>query len=137
MKSIRQFVNYLNEGKIPPVDFFIESAYTDVKGETRPRYLVTKRTVSASTKKEGCPALGDSPLFISACTRSGSGRISSRSRSLLLDGVELVLQVFRSFSPDAFGDVEVFKKKFVLFLRVASGVLEDLPDFQRGLDRGA
>ena len=29
MKDIRRYIGYLNEGKIPPVDFFIESTYQD------------------------------------------------------------------------------------------------------------
>lgn len=43
MKSIRTYVNYLNEGEIPLVDFFIESTYIDGKGQTRPNFLITKK----------------------------------------------------------------------------------------------
>lgn len=43
LKSIRQYAQYLNEGEIPVVDFFIESGYQDSKGETRPNYLITKK----------------------------------------------------------------------------------------------
>ena len=43
LKSIRQYAQYLNEGEIPVVDFFIESTYQDGKGETRPNFLITKK----------------------------------------------------------------------------------------------
>ena len=36
MREIRTYCDYLNESKIGSVDFFIESNYTDSKGETRP-----------------------------------------------------------------------------------------------------
>lgn len=43
MKSIRLYAQYLNEGEIPLVDFFIESSYVDSKGQSRPNYLITKK----------------------------------------------------------------------------------------------
>ena len=43
LKSIRQYAQYLNEGEIPVVDFFIESTYQDGKGETSPNFLITKK----------------------------------------------------------------------------------------------
>lgn len=43
LKSIRQYAQYLNEGEIPVVDFFIESTYQDSKGEPRPNFLITKK----------------------------------------------------------------------------------------------
>lgn len=43
MKDIRRYIGYLNEGKIPPVEFFIESTYQDSKNETRPNFLLTKQ----------------------------------------------------------------------------------------------
>lgn len=43
LKDIRRYSGYLNDGKIPCVDFFIESTYADSKGEIRPCYLVTRK----------------------------------------------------------------------------------------------
>lgn len=43
MKSVRTYAQYLNEGEIPLVDFFIESSYVDSKGQTRPNFLITKK----------------------------------------------------------------------------------------------
>ena len=43
MKSIRLYAQYLNEGEIPLVDFFIESSYIDNKGQSRPNFLITKK----------------------------------------------------------------------------------------------
>ncbi len=43
MKSIRQYCEYLNQGNLSLVDFFVESSYLDAKGETRPCYLLTKK----------------------------------------------------------------------------------------------
>lgn len=43
LRDIRVYIEYLNETKIGLVDFFIESTYTDAKGEVRPNYQVTKK----------------------------------------------------------------------------------------------
>ena len=43
MKSIRQYVKYLNEGEISQVDFFIESTYIASNGQEQPNFLITKR----------------------------------------------------------------------------------------------
>lgn len=43
LRDIRRYKEQLNERKIAPVDFFIESEYRDNKGELRPCYLVTKK----------------------------------------------------------------------------------------------
>ena len=43
IRDIRTYCGYLNESKIALVDYFIESGYTDSKGETRPCYLCTRK----------------------------------------------------------------------------------------------
>lgn len=43
MRDIRRYIKQLNEAKIGLVDFFIESTYTDIKGEIRPCFNVTQR----------------------------------------------------------------------------------------------
>ncbi|MDE6797193.1 MAG: Rha family transcriptional regulator [Ruminococcus sp.] len=43
IRDIRKYCGYLNESKIAVVDFFIESTYTDSKGEERPCYLCTRK----------------------------------------------------------------------------------------------
>lgn len=43
MRDIRHYCEVLNERKIAPVDFFIESTYTDNKGEARPCFLITRK----------------------------------------------------------------------------------------------
>lgn len=43
LRDIRVYCGYLNEAKIDLVDFFIESSYTDAKGEQRPCYLCTRK----------------------------------------------------------------------------------------------
>lgn len=43
MKDIRRYERQFNQGKIPFVDFFINSSYRDKKGEERPCYLITKK----------------------------------------------------------------------------------------------
>lgn len=43
MREIRTYCGYLNEIKIDLVEFFIESTYTDSKGEIRPCYLCTRK----------------------------------------------------------------------------------------------
>lgn len=43
LRDIRNYMEQLNRAKIGFVDFFVESTYTDSKGESRPCYLVTKK----------------------------------------------------------------------------------------------
>ncbi len=43
LRDIRRYSEHLNEAKIGLVDFFIESTYSDQKGENRPCYKVTKK----------------------------------------------------------------------------------------------
>lgn len=43
LRNIREYCKHLNESNFGLVDFFIESAYTDSKGEVRPCYLCTKK----------------------------------------------------------------------------------------------
>ncbi|MBS5821594.1 MAG: Rha family transcriptional regulator [Enterococcus gilvus] len=43
MKSIRTYIGYLAEGKIPSGDFFIDSTYKDSNNQERPNYLLTKQ----------------------------------------------------------------------------------------------
>lgn len=43
LRDIRGYIDHLNETNFAPVEFFIESAYIDSKGETRPCYLITKK----------------------------------------------------------------------------------------------
>ena len=43
LRDIRGYISNINESNFAPVDFFIESSYTDSKGENRPCYLCTKK----------------------------------------------------------------------------------------------
>lgn len=43
MRDIRRYIKQLNEAKIGLVDFFMESTYTDAKGEIRPCFNVTQK----------------------------------------------------------------------------------------------
>lgn len=43
LKDIRRYIEQLNEGKIPHVEFFYESSYLDSKGQERPCFDVTKK----------------------------------------------------------------------------------------------
>lgn len=43
MRDIRRYINQLNEAKIGHVDFFEESTYVDLKGETRPCFNITRK----------------------------------------------------------------------------------------------
>lgn len=43
LKDIRRYIEQLNEGNFPHVDFFRETTYVDAKGEERPCYNVTQK----------------------------------------------------------------------------------------------
>lgn len=92
LKRIRTYAQYLDEGKISPIDFFVESSYIDSMGREKPNYLITKKgcdmIANKTTGKKGvlftaayvsafeemrralesprCPALPDGVTFSSA-----------------------------------------------------------------------
>lgn len=43
IRKIKGYIKHLNESNFTVVEFFIESTYTDSKGEERPCYLCTKK----------------------------------------------------------------------------------------------
>jgi Rha family phage regulatory protein len=43
LRDIKGYIDILNQSNFGFVDFFIPSAYVDGKGETRPRYLITRK----------------------------------------------------------------------------------------------
>ncbi len=43
LKTIRSYCEYLDQGEIAQIDFFIESTYTDNQNRTYPSYLITKK----------------------------------------------------------------------------------------------
>ena len=43
LKTIRSYCDYLDQGEIAQVDFFIESTYVDAQNRTYPNFLVTKK----------------------------------------------------------------------------------------------
>ncbi len=43
MRDIRKYVKVLTTAKLQALDFFVESSYTDAKGETRPCYLISRK----------------------------------------------------------------------------------------------
>lgn len=43
MRDIRRYIKQFNQSKIGFVDFFIESTYTDAKGENRPCFNITRK----------------------------------------------------------------------------------------------
>lgn len=63
MKTVRSYCDYLDQGEIARVDFFIESTYTDAQNRTYPNFLVTKKgydmIANETTGKKGV-------LFIAA-----------------------------------------------------------------------
>ena len=43
LEKISGFIKHLTNGKFRSLDFFIESTYQDIKGETRPHYYLTRK----------------------------------------------------------------------------------------------
>lgn len=43
LKSIRLYAQYLEEGEVPPDDFFIESTYISNNNQEQPNFLITKK----------------------------------------------------------------------------------------------
>lgn len=67
LRDIRTYCDYLNEAKIGLVDFFIESKYTDSKGEERPCYLCTRKGCEMiANKLTGKKGITFTALYINA-----------------------------------------------------------------------
>lgn len=103
LKSIRQYAQYLNEGEIPVVDFFIESTYQDSKGENRPNFLITKKgcdmIANKTTGKKGVlftaayvtafeemrQAIATVPRHIPEVSPAGLAKLINVTRQVMLD----------------------------------------------------
>ena len=67
LRDIRTYCDYLNESKIGLVDFFIESTYTDGKGEVRPCYLCTRKGCEMiANKMTGAKGVTFTAMYINA-----------------------------------------------------------------------
>lgn len=87
MKSIRLYTQYLNEGEIPLVDFFIESSYIDSKGQSRPNYLITKKGCDMiANKTTGKKGVLFTAAYVSAFEEMRQALTAPRTPSLP-DGV--------------------------------------------------
>lgn len=87
MKSIRLYAQYLNEGEIPLVDFFIESSYIDSKGQSRPNFLITKKGCDMiANKTTGKKGVLFTAAYVSAFEEMRQALTAPRTPSLP-DGV--------------------------------------------------
>lgn len=43
LRDIRRYVNVLTNANLQALDFFVKATYTDSKGESRPRYLISRK----------------------------------------------------------------------------------------------
>lgn len=67
LRDIRTYCDYLNKSKIGLVDFFIESTYTDGKGEIRPCYLCTRKGCEMiANKMTGAKGVTFTAMYINA-----------------------------------------------------------------------
>ena len=90
MKDIRRYIRYLNEGKIPPVDFFIESTYQDSKNEIRPNYLLTKQGCEmVSNKLTGAKGVQFTARYVS---RFNQMEDKLKNSQLPMSNTELLLE---------------------------------------------
>ena len=103
LKSIRQYAQYLNEGEIPVVDFFIESTYIAGNGQEQPNFLITKKgcdmIANKMTGKKGVlftaayvtafeemrQALTAVPKRIPEVSPSGLAKLITVTRRVMLD----------------------------------------------------
>ena len=103
LKSIRTYCEYLDEGEIPAVDFFIEDEYIGGNGQKRPSYLITKMgcdmIANKTTGKKGVlftaayvaafnqmhKRLVDGPRIAPGVSPSGLARLISVTRRVMLD----------------------------------------------------
>ncbi len=106
LKTIRSYCDYLDQGEIAQVDFFIESTYVDAQNRTYPNFLVTKKgcdmIANKTTGKKGVlftaayvtafeemrQALNAAPIRVSfpeGVSLSGLAKLISVTRRVMLD----------------------------------------------------
>lgn len=103
LKTIRSYCEYLDQGEIAQVDFFIESTYTDGQNRTYPNFLITKKgcdmIANKMTGKKGVlftaayvtafeemrQALTTVPKRIPEVSPSGLAKLITVTRQVMLD----------------------------------------------------
>lgn len=90
MKSIRLYAQYLNEGEIPLVDFFVESSYIDSKGQSRPNFLITKKGCDMiANKTTGKKGVLFTAAYVSAFEEMRQALTAAPARVSFPEGVSL------------------------------------------------
>lgn len=90
MKSIRLYAQYLNEGEIPLVDFFVESSYIDSKGQSRPNFLITKKGCDMiANKTTGKKGVLFTAAYVSAFEEMRQALAAAPARVSFPEGVSL------------------------------------------------
>lgn len=103
LKTIRSYCEYLDQGEIAQIDFFIESTYTDGQNRTYPNFLITKKgcdmIANKMTGKKGVlftaayvnafeemrQALVAPPKRIPDVSPSGLAKLITVTRQVMLD----------------------------------------------------
>lgn len=90
MKSIRQYVKYLNEGEISQVDFFIESTYIASNGQEQPNFLITKKGCDmVANKLPGKKGVLFTAAYVTAFEEMRQVLTATPARVIFPDGVSL------------------------------------------------
>ncbi|NFM24715.1 phage regulatory protein [Clostridium sporogenes] len=88
MKSIRTYIGYLGEGKIPQSDYFIESIYINSQNKEQPCYLLTKMgcemVANKMTGKKGVLFTAKYVKRFNQLEQSSSPKISTELRAILM-----------------------------------------------------
>ena len=90
LKTIRSYCDYLDQGEIPQVDFFIESTYTDAQNRTYPNFLVTKKGCDMiANKTTGKKGVLFTAAYVSAFEEMRQALTAAPARVSFPEGVSL------------------------------------------------
>ncbi|MDE5946523.1 MAG: Rha family transcriptional regulator [Oscillospiraceae bacterium] len=103
LRDIRTYCDYLNEAKIGLVDFFIESIYTDSKGEERPCYLCTRKGCEMiANKLTGQKGVAFTALYINAFHEmeehiKQTERIKNKAKTLEIEEINAKIKLSNQY----------------------------------------
>lgn len=90
LKTIRSYCEYLDQGEIAQIDFFIESSYTDTKNRTYPNYLITKKGCDMiANKTTGKKGVLFTAAYVSAFEEMRQALTAAPPRVSFPEGVSL------------------------------------------------
>jgi len=148
LKTIRSYCEYLDQGEIAQIDFFIESTYTDSQNRTYPNFLITKKGCDMiANKMTGKKGVLFTAAYVTAFEEMRQALTAAPIRVSLPEGVSLnglarLISVTRRAMLDAGGTPQdvcgMIKETFTAVgFPVPSTLAKQIPGQMSSFDRPA